>query len=207
MDRAGFGLDGVEPVAYRSSAGVDFGCGELGELLGGFGIRFQKLGEIGECSLGGCGLACFWIDRFDGDGGEVCCAESGEDVDAFEGCGALDLIDRGDDGLGLVGVVVAFLLGEGAGVGAIDGQGVEVDHEIGEDGEGAFLGAEGCGFVLEAGEAALEGALGGLESVRGDESGGVVGGAVDFFARRESLEGLVDVGAVLAEFGNPEAQG
>ncbi len=103
----------------------------------------------------------------------------------------------------MIGVGVAFFLGDGAGVGIGDGEGVEFDHEIGEDGEGAFLSAEGRGFVLEAGESFLERELGGLEFVGRDESGGVVGASVDLFACRESFEGLVDVGAVLAELGDP----
>lgn len=84
------------------------------------------------------------------------------------------MVDRVDDRLGLVGVGVAFCLGKSAGVRIGDCEGVEVDHEVGKDREGAFLSAEGSGLVLEAGESFLEGELGGLELVGDDESGGVV---------------------------------
>lgn len=97
LEGAGLGIDRVESVAYRAAAVGDFGCGELRDFLCGFGVRFEELGEVGECFLDRDWFACFWVGGFDADRGEVCCAESGQDVDAFEGCGGLDVVDRVDD--------------------------------------------------------------------------------------------------------------
>jgi len=69
------------------------------------------------------------------------------------------------------------------------------------------LGTEGGGFAFEAGEAAFEGEFTGVELGGGDESGGIVGGAVDAFACGEAFEGLGDIGSVLVEAVDPEGEG
>ena len=116
------------------------------------------------------------------------------------------MVDPGEDRFRLIGVGVALGLGGACGVGCGDGEGVELDEEIIDDRERAFLSAQRGGFFLEAGESAVNGEFGGVEFVGRDESGGVVGGAVDAFACGESLEGLGDVGLVLTEAADPEGE-
>ena len=86
------------------------------------------------------------------------------------GGGVVDVVDRGDDRLRFVDLEVLFLLGQRAGVGGFYGQRVEIDDEIGEDGEGAFLRAEERGLALEAGESAIDLEFGGVEFVGRDET-------------------------------------
>ena len=116
------------------------------------------------------------------------------------------MVDPGEDGLGLVDARVALRLGGACGICGGDGEGVELDEEIVDDRERAFLRAQRGGFFLEAGESAVDGEFGGVEFVGRDESGGVVCGAVDAFACGESLEGLGDVGLVLTESVDPEGE-
>ena len=99
-----------------------------------------------------------------------------------------------------------FFGGIGAGVGGSDGQCIEIDQGVGEDREGAFLGAEGGGLAVEPVDEAFDADLACLEVVACDDAAGVVAGAVDAFARREALEGLGDLVLVLPELGDARGE-
>lgn len=203
-DGRGFGGDGFESCADGASSVGDGGVGLFGEVLGFLGVGEEELGDVGEGGGLGGEFACFRVDGLDGGGGEFGAGEAREGGLGVEGGGDSDVVDGFGELARLEFEGFSFFVGEGAGVGGLDGERGEFGGEVGEDGEGAVLGSEEGGFSLEGFESFGEGVFARGEFGCGLEGCGVVGGAVELFACGEALEGGVEGVLVGPEGGEPE---